>query len=1039
MAEVNKEPDLSISEEERSRRPAPQFNAFRSWVTDELFRRRTVYGTEPDQSDSAFFPASPFVRFTSCLSDSVKGYSYFTLGLHGFYQEDLDIFDVSYRNRDIVGYATDLNAKQQNGKYGKRLISADELTEGAVPPTLEQNLRPEVLQQRKNVIGSIEDEIQTVAHGVHPVPGVINVRVNRKNLGAPMIVDVQWVCYNRSQMEFLRNHFMMAGRYVVLEFGNQFANKKIKKTLDFTDITGVTDTLSDAIFKGRKWVIDKWVKPNDGNYDFIVGMVGNFNVQLDAATNTYTCSTTVYTMGENMWGFSIYDTVTNKANDQVVAKVSAISDFFKLGGVFDQLVMNASGDQSKVIPLQSDAQKDFAIKTVDNKEISKIDAKDRTFVSWAFFVNVIIGMVNKCIENSTSLKEGILKFSQIVERPTSDDKETEDWISDSAALKSTDPDTLLIVKSVVQGASSFAGAGYFDKADGGEGWRGKLSQGVWLNTGMIREVFLGSKTVADAMNGVLGRMNNATANYWKLKLFYDEEFNSYKVIDLNCVNNKRTVLPPFYKFNKGGEGETLEVNLDSAFPPELVTQMALYAWAKTKSPAQQKELMEKYPTIGTTSSFIFSLNWTNLEDKLQQAIQAKLPKEKLFGLLEADDTYGLSPAPDTRVATRVLGADNTNVNGMYLASTTTGTPSGKPVGTLGNTVGSDEVKMQFPAYDPKNPVETGRFKTNKNASIRNNNPGNVKWSPALGLPKGDPVKHLITGKPLPNEYWVKFPTVESGFLYIVKIINNYKQQFPNFSLNDAMGRYILGPNPDQTTLEQNTNFNARVADACKQLRCIPATRLLKIDSVSLATILSKQESELIITPKPAIVPVDNSDVFNGIPSQIKAPADASRVPFKRVAAEEPTGADGLTQQESDAVKIEADNENLANRYGAFVATNLVHPFPSQMRNQITQHGYKDYPSKPNAYVCPFPTTTNVTIKIQGISGISVSDGFYVDRLPYVFDKYGCFQVVEIFDTVTPQGWFTEIRGYFKLLFLNGEGIEHETSTPTVAKSSIRNA
>src|SRR5690242_6090961 len=124
--------DLSkLSEEEQKRRPSPQFNGFRSWVTNELNRRKMEY---------PFAPVSPFVRLTSCQMDEVKNYAYFSLGSHGFNPEHLNIFDLSYSNRDIVGYAVDLNNKLKNGLYAKRLIASDDFTEGAIPPDIVKEL-----------------------------------------------------------------------------------------------------------------------------------------------------------------------------------------------------------------------------------------------------------------------------------------------------------------------------------------------------------------------------------------------------------------------------------------------------------------------------------------------------------------------------------------------------------------------------------------------------------------------------------------------------------------------------------------------------------------------------------------------------------------------------------------------------------------------------------------------------------------------------------------------------------------------------------
>ena len=89
-----------------NRKPYPNFNAFRPFVISELQRRKYSYPTPI---------SAPFVRMTSCKYDPEKNFIFFTLGLHGFNSQDVNIFDATYGNgRDIVGYAYDLNNPGNN-------------------------------------------------------------------------------------------------------------------------------------------------------------------------------------------------------------------------------------------------------------------------------------------------------------------------------------------------------------------------------------------------------------------------------------------------------------------------------------------------------------------------------------------------------------------------------------------------------------------------------------------------------------------------------------------------------------------------------------------------------------------------------------------------------------------------------------------------------------------------------------------------------------------------------------------------------------
>jgi hypothetical protein len=45
----------------------------------------------------------------------------------------------------------------------------------------------------------------------------------------------------------------------------------------------------------------------------------------------------------------------------------------------------------------------------------------------------------------------------------------------------------------------------------------------------------------------------------------------------------------------------------------------------------------------------------------------------------------------------------------------------------------------------------------------------------------------------------------------------------------------------------------------------------------------------------------------------------------------------------------------------------------------------------------------------------------VDKLPFIFANYGVFQVTEITDALSEKGWYTTVRGYFKMIWPDGRG------------------
>jgi hypothetical protein len=60
--------------------------------------------------------------------------------------------------------------------------------------------------------------------------------------------------------------FMTVGITVVVEWGQQFSDVQVTKVLDFSKPDEIIQIYRDTISKGRGYVINNWVKPNQGNY-----------------------------------------------------------------------------------------------------------------------------------------------------------------------------------------------------------------------------------------------------------------------------------------------------------------------------------------------------------------------------------------------------------------------------------------------------------------------------------------------------------------------------------------------------------------------------------------------------------------------------------------------------------------------------------------------------------------------------------------------------------------------------------------------------
>jgi hypothetical protein len=193
-------------------------------------------------------------------------------------------------------------------------------------------------------------------------------------------------------------------------------------------------------------------------------------------------------------------------------------------------------------------------------------------------------------------------------------------------------------------------------------------------------------------------------------------------------------------------------------------------------------------------------------------------------------------------------------------------------------------------------------------------------------------------------------------------------------------------------------------ELCKELGVARTDPLRSRDTVSISVIIAKQESLASVTN----IPINKTN-------QIEQPSFSNNTvtPPTQSALYKPST---YTQDYTD--DLIKKSKDITNRFGSGFLT-LIPTDSSVMINMISKDGVSNYPT-PNSFVAPFPTTTSVTVTIQGISGISVSDGFYVKRLPFIFEQYGCFQVTSITEKIVPGGWTTTINGYFKMLNLTSK-------------------
>jgi len=593
-----------------ARRTYPAINALRDFVKAELNKRKRGSLAVPTPT------ITPFVRMTSAIEDPNEHYRFFSMGLHGITDQELEgnLFELTYGNRDVVGFGYDTPGLTTETTTGFTGLLEVGITTTEVSAPEGQRFRRRPIQSTQ----SPDTREEVPAEGKHPIPGITNVSVNYKGINDVVEVVVSWKCYNATQLNFLRNHFLLFGRYVVIDFGHIISNRVNTEPLrpfDFGQGDAVVK-LAQYEHGGRLAVVDgeggldPVVANNNGNYDIFIGKVTNSTINLQP-DNTYNCTTTIVSTGEVIYGATHHSLVSDlgiKLDEEDKNEyLDTIEEFFKEGGTLDaevgmateQYQTNKITDSAGQPPV-IDAFHRHRTRTGGSRRPgsvglglgSKLEADQYVFVSWNYFThNIIPSMfaliheqaVNSEIDLFTSIGQPI--YDAAVKN---NQRPGESEVGNHPILTSTDYKTLIIVNKQAVDADAEHGEDpplfgspvqIFADAAGSAESKGYLSKGVYLNVEAIKESFLNQRTFYDGMAALLRRVNNATANFWKLDIGFDEETKKVYIFDRggSAVLPDYPNIPEPYIFNKGTEGELLELNFDASFSDEMKTSVMISA------------------------------------------------------------------------------------------------------------------------------------------------------------------------------------------------------------------------------------------------------------------------------------------------------------------------------------------------------------------------------------------------------------------------------------------------------------------------------
>lgn len=600
--------------------PIERLNSFSDKLIQEL-RKRSL-------SKELVRTRTPFLRFTTAanmadlgdpawkrnMGPSFQEYSdceFFTLGLHGYdnlnYSPD-DLYGTKSENGLVVG-TTYSRAGQQ------RLVYAHK-EDGDSP---------------KN----------------YPPPGITNVKVERasKNLGMVLKFTIEIQCHTQKQLEVLDAACFVPGMTCVLEWGSQTTTptdvNAIRTKLDFTKLEQVKLDITDALNLSRQQFIEKWCSPNNYNYDWAVANI--YNVKTALEDNVY--KITVMAMGKadsvmNLTGYSTNNPLTGPALENEKRNISTIQEYFKLNGRFSNILKQLASDSSSlpsryrnsVVKFRDDVDRANQSANVpastDTGQANDLGLEDAYFITFDAFIGLIVngtsrdgilGMVNAGASPNYSSKSLIAPLTENPDNPTADNADTI-YCGYNKYLRSTSPEVMIIFNDVARDANRAsegvksaiisqrgtqqerdsgkvaqpsAVIGLLEKSKFGAELSTKesgitpLFKGVWLNSKAIQQSFTNARTFMEGMESLLTNINAATTNYWDLKLYYDDDKQTFRILDDNI---RGFDLPPgsaerpgIYEFNKKLNAldndtigpDVLSVQVNTDYPKLLATQLAI--------------------------------------------------------------------------------------------------------------------------------------------------------------------------------------------------------------------------------------------------------------------------------------------------------------------------------------------------------------------------------------------------------------------------------------------------------------------------------
>lgn len=549
----------------------------------------------------------PFVKLTSLtvvdpteLPDGVSEAWCPSLGIHGLPEESFDNIYLPKNNRSIIGYATTNAERDKQYKKTEVVVKtqSEQRTDGAfvitgdlsspynvpIPGITEMNMERGTAGPMGIRGGLTKATIKIVAYSIKQTDTLLKYFLRP---GTRVMLEL--------------------GRTQSKTYSENSELKVFDWNRSLDDIREHVNKLINNKDDEQTKFIDDHIYDSYGNYEIFIGYVVTFKLKY-TKNNTYEIELTVhsvqqYELPTKNTGYRSTCSETYSSACRAADIQTYFDDRYSwMDNSFNSLLTEATNPSSPwakhVIAMKRTTPNKTVVGTRRSGEGNSNEGGGigAYYVSWRFFTEQILrnprnGLLSifDAGEDQTILNNAFLQVVDTRVKKSKNDKLTANEVAYHPDLRSTNPGIMIIYNKTAQDRVNSTGdfvlakqianadqkdniefdetnvidlliqtgpVGSFENIESaavpnatplGSGI-GRLTDGIWISTNIIREAFLSTDTVSAAINWLLVKMNNSTAGYWNLQLLSAERGKpGLHTIDTSISKNVTTEKLPIHK------------------------------------------------------------------------------------------------------------------------------------------------------------------------------------------------------------------------------------------------------------------------------------------------------------------------------------------------------------------------------------------------------------------------------------------------------------------------------------------------------------